>query len=405
MVKIKVNNLYKIFGKYPKKAIPLLEKGISKEEIHNQTGCTVGLHDVSFEVTEGEFFVVMGLSGSGKSTLIRCLNGLIKPTLGEVLIDGQDILKLNDDALREVRRKKIAMVFQNFALFPHRTVCSNVEYGLEIQNIEPEIRKKKAMDSLELVGLKGYEESMPDELSGGMQQRVGLARALATDPEILLMDEAFSALDPLIRKEMQEEMLQIQSKMSKTIVFITHDLDEALKLGDSIIIMKDGIVEQIGTSEDILTNPASDYVKKFVEDVDRTKVITAATIMQKPNAIIGTKDGPKAAARLMKKEEISSIYVTDKNRKLLGIVRIEDAMDLVRQGIKTIDDIILTDIPTTTPDASISDLLSMAINIQYPIVVLDADHTMLGIIKRSTIIAGIAGEEVQNVYNSCGNDI
>ena len=394
MAEIKVKNLYKIFGKHAQKVIPLLEKGMSKQEIHNQTGCSVGVHDVTFEVNEGEFFVVMGLSGSGKSTLIRCLNGLIQPTLGEVLIDGQDILKLDENAFREVRRKKIAMVFQNFALFPHRTVCSNVEYGLEIQNIAPEIRKKKAMESLELVGLKGYEESMPDELSGGMQQRVGLARALATDPEILLMDEAFSALDPLIRKEMQEEMLQIQSKMNKTIVFITHDLDEALKLGDSILIMKDGVVEQIGTSEDILTNPASEYVRKFVEDVDRTKVITAATIMQKPNAIIGTKDGPRAATRLMNKEEISSIYVTDKNRKLQGIVRIEDAMELVQQGIKTIDDILLTDIPTTTPDVPISELLSMATKMQYPIVVLDNENTMLGIIKRSTIIAGIAGEEV-----------
>ncbi len=394
MGEIKVNNLYKVFGKHPQKIIPLLEKGMSKEEIHKKTGYSIGVNNVSFEVKEGEFFVVMGLSGSGKSTLIRCLNRLIEPTLGEVLIDGEDILKLDEDSLREVRRKKIAMVFQNFALFPHRTICSNVEYGLEIQGIEPEIRKKKAYEALELVGLKGYEESMPDQLSGGMQQRVGLARALATDPEILLMDEAFSALDPLIRKEMQEEMLQIQSKMNKTIVFITHDLDEALRLGDNIVIMKDGVVEQIGTSEDILTNPASEYVRKFVEDVNRTKVITASTIMQKPNAIISTKDGPKAAARLMKKEEISSIYVTDKDRKLQGIVRVEDAIKLGNQGVKSIDDIILTDVPTTTPDTPISELLSMAINIQYPIVVLDTDNKMLGIIKRSTIIAGIVGEEI-----------
>lgn len=396
MAEVEVKNLYKIFGKHPQKIIPMIEKGMSKNEIHDKTGCSVGVNNVSFNVNQGEFFVVMGLSGSGKSTLIRCLNRLIQPTAGEVLIDGQDILKLDDDALRKVRREKIAMVFQNFALFPHRTVCSNVEYGLEIQNIDPDTRRKKAEDALALVGLKGYEDSMPSQLSGGMQQRVGLARALATDPEILLMDEAFSALDPLIRKEMQEEMLQIQAKMNKTIIFITHDLDEALKLGDRIVIMKDGVVEQIGTSEDILTNPESEYVRKFVEDVDRTKVITASTIMQKPNAIISTKDGPKAAARLMKKEEISSIYVTDKNRTLQGIVRIEDAMDLVQKGIKSIDEILLTDIPTTTPDTPISELLPMATNIQYPIVVLDEDHKLLGIIKRSTIIAGIVGEEVQN---------
>lgn len=394
MAEIKVKNLYKVFGKHPKKIIPLLEKGMSKEEIHKKTGCSVGVNNVSFEVKEGEFFVVMGLSGSGKSTLIRCLNRLIEPTLGEVLIDGEDILKLDEHNLRKVRRKKIAMVFQNFALFPHRTICSNVEYGLEIQGVEPEIRKKKAYEALELVGLKGYEESMPDQLSGGMKQRVGLARALATDPEILLMDEAFSALDPLIRKDMQEEMLQIQSKMNKTIVFITHDLDEALRLGDNIAIMKDGVVEQIGTSEDILTNPASEYVRKFVEDVDRTKVITAATIMQKSNAIISSKDGPKAATILMKKEEISSIYVTDKDRKLQGIVRIEDAIELSKQGVKSIDNIILTDVPTATPDTPISELLSMAINIKYPIVVIDNDNKMLGIIKRSTIIAGIVGEEI-----------
>lgn len=394
MAEIKINNLYKIFGKHPKKIIPLLKKGMSKQEIYKKTGYSVGVNNVSFEVKQGEFFVVMGLSGSGKSTLIRCLNRLIEPTSGEVLIDGENILKLDANGLREVRRKKIAMVFQNFALFPHRNISSNVEYGLEIQGIAPEIRKKKAYDALELVGLKGYEESMPNELSGGMQQRVGLARALATDPEVLLMDEAFSALDPLIRKEMQEEMLQIQSKMNKTIVFITHDLDEALRLGDTIAIMKDGVVEQVGTSEDILTNPASEYVRKFVEDVDRTKVITASTIMQPPNAIISTKDGPKAAVRIMKREEISSIYVMNKDRKLQGIVRIEDAMELAKRGVRSIDEIVLKDVPTTTEDVPISDLLSMATSIQYPIVVLSECNEILGIIKRSTIIAGIAGEEI-----------
>ncbi|MBV4448247.1 glycine betaine/L-proline ABC transporter ATP-binding protein [Clostridium tyrobutyricum] len=393
MSQIEVKNVYKIFGKNPKKVIPLLEKEMTKDQIHNKTGYSVGVNNVSFQVNKGEFFVVMGLSGSGKSTLIRCLNRLICATSGEILIDGEDILKCKDDKLLEIRRKKIAMVFQNFALFPHRTICSNVEYGLEIQGIASNVRKKKAYKALKLVGLKGYEESMPDELSGGMKQRVGLARALATDPEILLMDEAFSALDPLIRKEMQEEMLQLQSKMHKTIIFITHDLDEALRLGDRIAIMKDGLVEQIGTSEDILTDPASDYIKNFVQDVDRTKIITASIIMEKSKAITLSKDGPKSAVRLMKDEGISSIYVTDKNRKLKGIIKIEDAIELGNHGIPNVESILITEIPTTSPETPISDLLSVAKDAIYPIAVVDEEHTMLGIIKRSTIIAGIAGEE------------
>ncbi|KYH29548.1 quaternary amine ABC transporter ATP-binding protein [Clostridium colicanis] len=394
MAQIEIKNLYKVFGRNPKKIIPLLQKGMSKEEIHKKTGHSVGVNNASFKVGDGEFFVVMGLSGSGKSTLIRCLNRLIDATSGEILIDGEDILKVNDERLREIRRKKIAMVFQNFALLPHRNIISNVEYGLELQGIDANIRREKAEKALELVGLNGYEQSMPDQLSGGMKQRVGIARALATDPEILLMDEAFSALDPLIRKEMQEEMLQLQSKMHKTIIFITHDLDEALRLGDRIAIMKDGVIEQIGTSEDILTHPASDYVKKFVEDVDRTKVITASTIMEKSKAINLVKDGPKVAVRIMKDEGIASIYVTDKERKLKGIINIEDAIELSKQGISSVDKALINDFPTTLPDVPIAELLSVAANTRYPIAVTDEDNTLLGIIKRSTIIAGIAGEGV-----------
>ncbi|GAA0078434.1 glycine betaine/L-proline ABC transporter ATP-binding protein [Clostridium sp. CTA-5] len=393
MSKLEVKDLYKIFGKNPKKVIPMLEKGISKNDIHNKTGNSVGVNNVNFKVNKGEFFVVMGLSGSGKSTLIRCLNRLIEPTSGQVLIDGKDILKCNEEELLKVRRKEIAMVFQNFALFPHKTILDNVAYGLEIQGVNSKTRKEKAYECLELVGLKGYEESMPDQLSGGMKQRVGLARALATEPEILLMDEAFSALDPLIRKEMQEEMLQLQAKMQKTIIFITHDLDEALRLGDRIAIMKDGIVEQIGSSEDILTNPASDYVRKFVQDVDRTKVITSSTIMEMAKAIRIEKDGPKAAVRIMKDEGISSIYVINKERKLKGIVNIDDALELSKKNIKTIEDIVIKDVPKASPDEAISDLLSVAKDTKYPIAVIDENDILMGIIKRSTIIAGIAGEE------------
>ncbi|OFI06066.1 glycine betaine/carnitine transport ATP-binding protein GbuA [Clostridium acetireducens DSM 10703] len=393
MYKIQINNLYKIFGKHPKKIISLVKKGLSKDEIHQKTNHTIGINNVNFQVNSGEFFVVMGLSGSGKSTLIRCLNRLIKPTYGEILIDGKDINKCSDKELLQIRRKKMAMVFQNFALLPHRDVCSNVAYGLEIQGVDEKTRKSKSYEALELVGLKGYENSMPSELSGGMQQRVGLARALATNPDILLMDEAFSALDPLIRREMQEEILELQSKMKKTIIFITHDLDEALRLGDRIAIMKDGAIEQIGAPEEILTNPATDYVKAFLQDVNRTNIITASSIIKKSEAIVSIKDGPKVAMRLMKREGIASIYVIDKDRKLKGIVKIEDVVDLIKKGIHYLDNIIIKDVPTTSPDTPISDLLSQALHSNYPIVVVDKNNTMLGIIKKSSIIAGILGEE------------
>ena len=268
MSKVRVKNLYKIYGQKPKKALELVRQGISKDELLKKTGNGIGINDASFDVEAGEIFVVMGLSGSGKSTLIRCLNRLIEPTDGEILIDGQNIVGCDESVLLEVRRKKVAMVFQHFALFPHRTVAENVAYGLEVQGESLETREPKAYEALEMVGLKGYETSMPDELSGGMQQRVGLARALATEADILLMDEAFSALDPLIRAEMQDELIALQERMKKTIIFITHDLDEALKIGDRIAIMKEGEIVQIGTPEEILDKPADDYVRAFIKDVE-----------------------------------------------------------------------------------------------------------------------------------------
>lgn len=390
---VEVKDVYKIFGNKPKKAFPLLEKGMSKEEILKTTGNTVGINDASFSVEKDEFFVIMGLSGSGKSTLIRCLNRLIEPTQGEILIDGQDIVKADKDKLREIRRKKISMVFQNFGLFPHRNILSNVEYGLEVQDVEKEKRKAKAIEAIELVGLKGYEESMPDELSGGMKQRVGLARALANDPDILLMDEAFSALDPLIKKEMQDELLALQAKMHKTIIFITHDLDEALKLGDRIAVMKDGVIVQIGTSEDILTNPANDYVKEFVQDVDRSRVVTAEAIMRNPEALVSSKDGPRAAVRKMKENEFSSVYVTDKNKKIQGIVTIGDAIKAIEKEEKSLDNILIKEVPKASPDQQIIDLLPMAKSSDYPIAVVDGENVLLGIIVRASIILGIVGEE------------
>src|SRR6056297_3709306 len=325
MAAITITDLYKIFGKNPSRAIPLLKDGKTKDEILEETGLTVAIDKASFEVQEQETFVIMGLSGSGKSTVLRCLNRLIEPTSGDVLIgeDQTNIMDLDKENLLELRRKRMSMVFQNFGLFPHRSVLDNVAYGLEIGGMGKSERDEKSIESIEMVGLKGYENKMPNELSGGMQPRVGLARALANDPEILLMDEAFSALDPLIRADMQDELLELQAEVNKTVVFITHDLDEALKIGDRIAIMNEGYVVQVGTPEEILTNPANDYVKAFVQNVDRTKVITAQAIMRKAPTVQIPKDGPSVAIRNMEKVGVSTTYVVDENRHLKGIVTID----------------------------------------------------------------------------------
>ncbi|MDU4959120.1 MAG: glycine betaine/L-proline ABC transporter ATP-binding protein [Sporomusaceae bacterium] len=392
MEKLVVKQLFKIFGSHPQSVWPLLEQGVSKRDILEKTGHTVGINRVSFEVKQGEIFVVMGLSGCGKSTLIRCLNRLIEPTAGEIWLDGENILSVSPERLLEIRRKKIAMVFQKFALLPHRDICSNVEYGLEVQGVDAAARREKALQAIQMVGLKGYERSMPDQLSGGMQQRVGLARALATDPDILLMDEAFSALDPLIRKEMQGELLDLQAKMHKTIVFITHDLDEALKLGDRIAMMRDGQVVQLGTPEEILTQPADDYVREFVQDVDRTKVLTAASIMKRPDPLVLPKDGPRVAVRRMQEENISSIYAVNAQRQFLGSVKIEAAMDLVRQGSHDLSSVLVADAELTSPDMPLLDLLPVAFRAKSPLVVVDDQQVMLGIIGRASVISHIMGE-------------
>jgi glycine betaine/proline transport system ATP-binding protein len=390
--KMVVKDVTKIFGSNPKKVIPLLDKGMSKEEILDKTGNTVGVNKVSFNVKNKEIFVVMGLSGSGKSTLIRCLNRLIEPTNGEIYVDGENVLTANKEKLRDFRRHKMNMVFQNFALFPHKTVSENVQFGLEVQKVEKEERRKKAYEALDMVGLKGYEEQYPNELSGGMQQRVGLARALATDPDILLMDEAFSALDPLIRRDMQDQLLELQEKLHKTIIFITHDLDEALKLGDRIAIMKDGHIDQIGTAEEILTNPSTKYVEEFVQDVDRTKVITAENIMKKPIDRAFVKDTPRVAVRKMRKAGIDSILVTDRDRTLHGIVTIEDALKLVEEGNQDLKSIIDKDIKKVNPDTSIMDILPLHIDYNHPVAVVDEENKLLGIIVKVSVLSGIIGE-------------
>jgi glycine betaine/proline transport system ATP-binding protein len=281
MSKIEINNIYKIFGPNPAQVLPMVEQGATKEQVMEETGHTVGLDNVSLSIKKGEIFVCMGLSGSGKSTLIRHINRLIDPTSGQVIVDGVDVLSLDDQEILDFRKKTMSMVFQRFGLFPHKTVIENVAYGLEIQEVPEDKRKEIAQGQINAVGLEGFEHQYPAQLSGGMQQRVGLARALATDPEILLMDEAFSALDPLIRSEMQNQLVELQAKLKKTIVFITHDLDESLKLGDHIGILNGGRLVQVGRPEDIILNPADDYVKAFVKDVNRSKVLRAKTVMTK----------------------------------------------------------------------------------------------------------------------------
>ncbi|MBQ6448419.1 glycine betaine/L-proline ABC transporter ATP-binding protein ProV [Cytobacillus oceanisediminis] len=389
MAKLKIENVTKIFGKNTKKAIQLLNNGESKKDILKKTGATVGVNKASFEVNPGEIFVIMGLSGSGKSTLVRMFNRLIDPTIGNIYIDGKDIVSMSKEELRKVRREKISMVFQKFALLPHRTILENAEFGLEIQGVDKTARKERALESLKLVGLSGYENQYPDQLSGGMQQRVGLARALANDPDILLMDEAFSALDPLIRKDMQDELLDLQSNMEKTIIFITHDLDEALRIGDRIALMKDGSIVQVGTPEEILMNPSNDYVERFVEDVDLSKVLTANHIMKRAEAVTIEK-GPRVALQMMKKLGISSIYVVNKRRELLGAITADDARVAAEknEGIETI---LQKDVITVTGDTLLSDLFDKVSTAIIPVAVIDEQNRLKGILVRGAVIGALAG--------------
>src|SRR6056297_2565713 len=411
MSKIQVEDLSVIFGKRKDEAKELLKQGKSKVEILNQTGCTVGVSDANLEIQEGEVFVVMGLSGSGKSTLLRCFNRLIEPTDGTVVVDGNDITKINEYDLREFRRKKMTMVFQHFGLLPHRTVSSNVAFGLEIQGVDEDTRIKKAYEVIKTVGLEGYEEKMTGQLSGGMQQRVGLARALATDPEILLMDEAFSALDPLIRTQMQEELLQLQEKVHKTILFITHDLDEALKLGDRIAIMKDGRVVQIGTPEEILTNPADDYVKAFVENVDRGGIVTANTVMFKNPANVRIKqDGPRAALRKMSNAGVTSLPVIDEDGKFIGFVKDDDMKEMEDKGMRDIKEFMYTkeEVTAVAPDTPVAELLPLFLDTDLNLAVVDENKKLIGVVVHSTVIAEMIGKErkeVQQLRKEGGIDL
>lgn len=392
-VKVAVDGLWKVFGADPDTAIDRTRQGSTKEEVLAQTGSTVAVADASFEVRGGETFVVMGLSGSGKSTLLRCINRLVETTRGTVHVDGEDVTAMDDSELRDLRRRKLGMVFQRFALFPHRTVLQNVAYGLEIQGFDRSKREARAQEVLELVGLKGWEGSYPDALSGGMQQRVGLARALATDPDVLLMDEPFSALDPLIRREMQDELIELEGRLNKTMVFITHDLDEALKLADRMAIMKGGAIVQIGTPEEILRHPANDYVRSFVEDVDRTRMLQAKDVMFRPRDLVRRGHSPRVALRLMEQNGASSAFVVGSDNRLVGLVTAEGAAQAAGRNDDDLERVLIRDVATTEPDTTLRELINLAADEPYPIAVVDGQQELLGIVAWVSIIRGLAERE------------
>ena len=402
MVKVQVKHLTKVFGKRSQAALKMVQEGRPKTEIVEKTGATVGVYDANFDVNEGEIFVIMGLSGSGKSTLIRLINRLIEPTSGDIYIDGKDIAKMDKDELREVRRRKMSMVFQNFGLFPHRTILENTEFGLEVRGVSKEERTALAEKALGNSGLIAFKDQYPGQLSGGMQQRVGLARALANDPEILLMDEAFSALDPLIRREMQDELIDLQANVQKTIIFITHDLNEALRIGDRIALMKDGQIMQIGTGEEILTNPANDYVREFVEDVDRSKVLTASNIMVPALTTNIELDGPMVALQRMKTEEVSMLLAVDKKRQLRGYITADEAHRARKRGL-SLKEVMTEEINTIPKDMLVSDIFNVIYDSPMPLAVVENDR-LLGVVIRGRVIEALAGttdfSEEEEVLNA-----
>ncbi|NGZ13641.1 glycine betaine/L-proline ABC transporter ATP-binding protein ProV [Vibrio aestuarianus] len=385
---LEVKNLYKVFGETPQQAFPLLAQGLDKDQIFEKTGLTVGVKDVSLSINEGEIFVIMGLSGSGKSTLVRLLNRLIEPTQGNVLLKGKDIAHISEQELREVRRKNISMVFQNFALMPHMTVLENASFGLELAGIAAPERNKSAKEALARVGLEAYCDSYPDELSGGMKQRVGLARALTNDPDILLMDEAFSALDPLIRTEMQDELIRLQNDDKRTIVFISHDLDEAMRIGDRIAIMQDGVVVQTGTPDEILHHPANDYVSSFFRGVNVASVFSAKDIARKNPAAVFKKhdnDGPAAAMQLLMDNDRDYGIVVDRSNKYSGIV----SLDSLKQALKqqaSLSSALLSDTITIDPELLVGELISQVAEVPYAVPVVDKQGHYYGVITKSRLL-------------------
>lgn len=406
MTKIEIKNLSILFGSEKNRAKKMILKGKSKQEILKETGCTVAVRNANLEIEEGEMFVIMGLSGSGKSTLLRCINRLNEPTMGEIRVNGIDITRSSDKELLQIRRKELAMVFQHFGLLPHRTVLSNVSFGLELQGVPKEEREKKAQESIELVGLKGYENQRVDELSGGMQQRVGLARALANNPEVLLMDEAFSALDPLIREQMQDELLLLQEKMKRTIVFITHDLDEAIKLGDRIAIMKDGEVVQVGTPEEILTDPANAYVTRFTESVDRGRIVTASSIMLKQPIVVRIKrDGPEAIFRKMRERRLYALPVIGNDDQFIGEIQYKDVLKLRKEGSKDVSSIVQTEVPSVLENTTVEDMLPLLPKVWQALPVVNEENRLVGVVSPSAIIIEMTGKDQKEIEEIIQNAI
>lgn len=387
-VKISVEKVTKIFGPHPHRILENLAKEFDKQDVLTETEHAIGVYEAEFTVEEGEVFVIIGLSGSGKSTLIRCLNLLNKPTSGKIIVDGEDICTYDRAQLRELRRTKIAMVFQNFALLSHKNVLDNVAYGLMVRKTPKAEARAKAAETIGMVGLEGYEQSPISALSGGMKQRVGLARALTNNPEILLMDEAFSALDPIVRRDMQFELIKLQKKLQKTIVFITHDIHEAFKLGDRVAIMKDARIVQIGTPEEILADPADEYVERFINDVDKSRILPVKSVMEVPACMIRQSDGPKVALSEMRANRLSSTYVVDRDLHIRGLVTLNDTLRAIEQKLG-IADIMKDDINVVDEEALLSELVPMAAESSYPIAVTDQDGRFTGIVTRVAILSNL----------------
>ena len=401
---IEVEGLWKVFGDQPERVMEPANVGKSRADIQEELDLVVALRDVTFGVAPGEIFVVMGLSGSGKSTLVRCLIRLIEATQGRVLFDGEDIFSYTREELIQFRRREVAMVFQHYGLLPHRRVLDNVAYGLEVQGVETDERYRAAREAIATVGLDGWEAYFPREMSGGMQQRVGLARALAVDADVLLMDEPFSGLDPLIRREMQDQLISLQTELHKTIVFITHDLNEALKVGDRIAIMRDGEIIQQGAPEEIVTLPADDYVSEFVQDVSKAKVIQAKAIMQDTDAVIHEWQGPRAALHIMKSLNTQWVFLLRRDGALNGLVTEEKAAALARDHVERLRDVQVESVMTASPDDYIEDIIPMAARTHHPIAVVDEEGRLIGEIHRGALLAGMVEGGLGEVNADTGQE-
>lgn len=397
--KVELDGVTKIFGDKPEVALSLIDQGADIQDIQAQTQQVAAVIDVTFSVKEGEIFMVMGLSGSGKSTLVRCINQLYRANRGAVYLEGKNLTQMNHKQIREIRLTRLTMMFQNFGLFSHKTVLDNVGFGLKMQGIPVKEREQKCMQVLDEVGLSKWASYRPGELSGGMQQRVGLARALATGADVLLMDEPFSALDPLIRRDMQDMFIKLQKKLKKTIIFITHDLHEAIKMGNVLSIMKNGRIEQIGTAEQIVSNPATEYVSRFTEDVDHSKVNTIATIIKPAEALVQDRDGVQLALSRMEQLDRMALYVIDDAGKPVGIVSYRDALRAAEAGQTTINQIINNSFPKSTPNVPIADVFEL-MKSHAPLAVVGKDGKLQGVVSQIDIFETLAGLSIKRDKNT-----